>query len=82
MKKLIVSLLFLISCAGGSYTATQNEKGFNPRDCLNIPVGIERLQYIDPSLKKRKISCATLARCATLMGQGAPSNVPCERQSE
>jgi hypothetical protein len=81
MKKIIASLLFLISCAGSSYTDTESEKGFIPRDCLNMPVGIEGFQYLDPSLKNRKISCDALARCATLMGQGAPSNVPCERQS-
>ncbi|HEX9666634.1 MAG TPA: hypothetical protein VGA95_08775 [Thermodesulfobacteriota bacterium] len=81
MKKIIASLLLLISCARGNHTDTKSEKVFRPRDCLNMPVSIQSFQYLDPSLKNRKISRATLARRATLMGKGAPSDVPCEKQS-
>jgi len=80
MKLIIIVALALIiyACAGGNYTADHSGKGFNPRNCLNVPIGIESFQYMDPSLKNRKISCATLAKCAAIMGQGAPPNVPCE----
>ena len=80
MKKIIMTplLLFMCACAGGSYTDYHGSDGFNPRECLNVPIGIESFQYMDPSLKNRKISCATLAKCAAFMGGGAPPNVPCE----
>lgn len=80
MKKIIIASIFIsfYACAGGDYSTENSIQGFQPRDCLNVPVGIESFQYMDPSLKNRKISCATLAKCAAIMGQGAPPNVPCE----
>lgn len=79
MKKLIVlGLLFLSSCAGGNYVAHEDSDGFKPNVCANIPIGVEQFQYMDPSLKHLKISCADVARCASVYGYGAPPNVPCE----
>ncbi|MGH7791152.1 MAG: hypothetical protein ACREOB_02440 [Thermodesulfobacteriota bacterium] len=62
----------------GNYTGRESKDGFKPDVCLNIPVGIEKFQYMDPSLKHKKISCADVARCAAQTGQGAPADVPCE----
>ncbi|MDA2920443.1 hypothetical protein MYX76_13290 [Desulfobacterota bacterium AH_259_B03_O07] len=43
MKLIIIVALALIiyACAGGNYTADHSGKGFNPRNCLNVPIGIE-----------------------------------------
>lgn len=79
MKKIILAgLIFLSGCAGGGYPAGKDRNGFQPNVCVNIPVGVEGFQYLDPSLKNKKISCADVARCASLYGQGTPPNVPCE----
>ncbi|MCI0454961.1 MAG: hypothetical protein L0Y68_08215 [Candidatus Dadabacteria bacterium] len=79
MKRLvIVGLIFLSACAGGGYSNTSNTEGFQPNVCAKVPIGIEAYQYMDPSVKSQKISCADLERCAALYGQGAPPNVPCE----
>jgi hypothetical protein len=80
MKRIVLFeliLLFLSGCAGGSYIANNDTNEFQPNVCANIPIGVEGFQYLDPSLKK-KISCADLARCASLYGYGTPLNVPCE----
>lgn len=76
-KILLAGLIFLSACAGGNYVARE-DGGFRPSVCARVPVGIGAFQYIDPSLKHLKISCADVARCAALRGEGAPSNVPCE----
>ncbi|HWP91273.1 MAG TPA: hypothetical protein VNN20_03615 [Thermodesulfobacteriota bacterium] len=70
---------FLLSaCAGGNYTSDEEHIKIRQRDiCAEIPVGIARFQYMDPSLKNLKISCADVARCAALTG-GTPANVPCQ----
>lgn len=80
MKKIILisGLMFLSACGGESYSARNSNDVFKSDVCLNIPVGVERFQYLDPSLKHLKISCADVARCAAQTGQGAPANVPCE----
>ncbi len=79
MKSIVLSGLILLSgCAGGGYIASKDTDGFQPNVCANIPVGIEGFQYMDPSLKHLKISCADLSRCASLYGYGTPPNVPCE----
>jgi hypothetical protein len=77
-KLLIAGLIFLSACAGGDYSAREDGSGFRPSVCARVPVGVAAFQYIDPSLKHLKISCADVARCAALRGQGAPPNVPCE----
>ncbi|MGH7889659.1 MAG: hypothetical protein ACRENF_03825 [Thermodesulfobacteriota bacterium] len=74
----ICGLIFLSGCGGESYRARNSDRVFKPDVCLNIPVGIEKFQYLDPSVKHLKISCADVARCAAQTGQGAPLNVPCE----
>ncbi len=74
----ICGLIFLSGCGGESYHARNSDRVFKPDVCLNIPVGIEKFQYLDPSVKHLKISCADVARCAAQTGQGAPLNVPCE----
>ena len=79
MKKIILAgLIFLSGCAGGGYSAHKDTNGFQPNVCANIPFGVEGYQYLDPSLKNKKISCADVERCASLYGQGTPPNVPCE----
>jgi hypothetical protein len=79
MKRLVIAgLLFLLACAGGSYSNTSSTEGSQPNVCAKVPIGIEAYQYMDPSVKSQKISCADLERCAALYGQGAPPNVPCE----
>ncbi len=79
MKKIILfGLIFLSGCAGGGYLVSKNTNGFQPNVCANIPVGIEGFQYLDPSLKNKKISCADVERCASLYGYGTPLNVPCD----
>jgi hypothetical protein len=79
MKKVLLAGLILISaCAGGNYSAREDGDGFKPSMCANIPIGVEQFQYLDPSLKGKKISCAALARCTSLYALPAPPNVPCE----
>jgi hypothetical protein len=79
MKRLVIAgLILVLACAGGSYSTTGRSGGFQPNVCANIPIGVEAYRYMDPSVKGQKISCADLARCAALYGQGAPPNVPCE----
>ncbi|GIW46910.1 MAG: hypothetical protein KatS3mg078_0787 [Deltaproteobacteria bacterium] len=75
LRMLILALMFLTGCVG--YQAKKTP-GFNPSVCMNVPVGIEGFQYLDPSLKDKKISCADAARCASLFALPAPPNVPCE----
>lgn len=78
MKRIAIAGLILVSaCAGGSYSTTSSSDGFEPNICAKIPVGIEAYQYMDPSVKGQKISCADVERCAALYG-GTPPNVPCE----
>ena len=77
-KKAIVGLLLISACAGGSYSTTGTSKGFQPNVCAKVPVGVEAFQYLDPSVKGQKISCADVGRCAALYGTGTPPNVPCE----
>ncbi len=77
MKKIALLVLVLLSGCAGPYHGSRHG-GFRPSLCARIPVGVERFQYIDPSLKEQKISCALLARCAALYGLSAPPNVPCE----
>lgn len=74
LRMLILALIFLTGCMG--YQAKKD--GFNPGVCMNVPVGVEGFQYFDPSLKDKKISCADVARCASLFALPAPPNVPCE----
>jgi len=77
MKKFMVIPLFLFvlgACAGQS--ATQDN--FDASVCNKIPVGVEKLAAIDPDNKEFHISCADLERCTSLMGWGAPPNVPCQ----
>jgi hypothetical protein len=74
----IAGLMFLSACVGGHHTAREGEEGFKPDVCLNVPVGIEKFQYMDPSLRHKKISCADVARCAAQTGRGAPADIPCE----
>ncbi len=72
----LFGFLLLSACAGGNYTS--DGERIRQRDiCAEIPVGIARFQYMDPSLKNLKISCADVARCAALTG-GTPANVPCQ----
>lgn len=79
MKRIILfGLIFLSGCAGGGYSSREDTNGVQPNVCANIPIGIEGFQYLDPSLKNKKISCADVARCASLYGYGTPPNVPCE----
>ena len=79
MKRIILLGLILLSgCAGGGYLSYEDINGFQSNICANIPVGVEGFQYLDPSLKHLKISCADVERCASLYGYGTPLNVPCE----
>ncbi len=73
-----VLILALICLAGCVRYQAENTDRFNLGVCMNVPVGVEGFQYLDPSLKDRKISCADVARCASLFALPAPPNVPCE----
>jgi hypothetical protein len=77
-KAILLGLILLSGCAGDGYFAHKDTSGFQPNVCANIPIGIEGFQYLDPSLKHKKISCADLARCGALYALPAPPNVPCE----
>jgi hypothetical protein len=72
----VAGLIFLLACVGGNYS-TSKDSGYERNPCANIPVGIEAYQYMDPSVKGQKISCADVEACAALTG-GTPANVPCE----
>jgi len=79
MKVVIITILIFFSgCAVGNYTSQSNKDKFQPNVCMNIPVGVEAYQYMDPGLKNQKISCADLVRCTSLYSLPAPPNVPCE----
>lgn len=78
MKKIvIVSLMLILGCAGGSYSSKEGD-GFDMSICNNIPLGIEEYEAMDPEIKAQKISCADLERCSAIAGQAAPPDVPCE----
>jgi hypothetical protein len=79
MTSILIAILFLIlGCAGGTYSSTEGDDGFDMRICNNIPLGIEEYEAMDPESKAQKISCADLERCSALAGQAAPPDVPCE----
>ena len=79
MKRVVLAgLIFLSGSSGGGYLSHEDTNGFQQNVCANIPIGIEGFQYLDPSLKNKKISCADVSRCASLYGQGMPPNIPCE----
>ncbi|MGQ0794319.1 MAG: hypothetical protein ACT4NX_09610 [Deltaproteobacteria bacterium] len=82
MKRLaaVATLILISGCAAGASYVAGHRAGageFQPSVCAKIPVGVETLQHLDPSLGHLRISCADLARCAALSGQGTPPNVPC-----
>jgi len=73
-KAFIIMVACFASCAG-NYGA--GEGGFDASICNNIPVGIERFEYLNPEDERHKISCADVERCTSIMGWDAPPNVPC-----
>jgi len=79
-KLLLVVLLLLAGCAGGSYStdSTKGEGGqFDPATCNNIPLSIEEYQALGSGGKVPLIKCSDLERCASISGQ-TPPDIPCE----
>jgi len=77
-KIIILLFVFITACAGAGYTNNESTDHFDATICDDLPVGIGKYEYLDPTEKAHKISCADLERCTTHLSWSSISEIPCE----